>query len=42
MTNLKKLAVIALLTPLFVACSKAPSESTVEALIEAQYEQPIV
>ena len=39
MTNLKTLAVIALLTPLFVACSKAPSESTVEALIEAQYEQ---
>ena len=39
MTNLKKLAVIALLTPLFVACSNAPSESTVEALIEAQYEQ---
>lgn len=39
MTNLKKLAAIALLTPLFVACSNAPSESTVEALIEAQYEQ---
>ncbi len=39
MTNLKKLAVMALLTPLFVACSNAPSESTVEALIEAQYEQ---
>ncbi|HCT73318.1 hypothetical protein ACT3N8_09825 [Psychrobacter aquimaris] len=39
MTNLKKLAVIALLTPLFAACSNAPSESTVEGLIEAQYEQ---
>ena len=39
MNNLKKLAVIALLTPLFVACSNAPSESTVEALIESQYEQ---
>ena len=39
MTNLKKLAVIALLIPLFAACSNAPSESTVEGLIEAQYEQ---
>lgn len=39
MANLKKLVVIALLTPLFAACSNAPSESTVEELIEAQYEQ---
>ncbi|MDE4455009.1 hypothetical protein [Psychrobacter sp. DAB_AL62B] len=39
MNHLKKLAAIALLTPLFVACSNAPSESTVEGLIEAQYEQ---
>ncbi|KAA0915956.1 hypothetical protein FQ084_01165 [Psychrobacter sp. ANT_WB68] len=33
------MAVIALLMPLFAACSNAPSESTVEGLIEAQYEQ---
>ena len=39
MNNLKKTAVIALLMPLFAACSNAPSESTVEGLIEAQYEQ---
>ncbi|MBB3107117.1 PBP1b-binding outer membrane lipoprotein LpoB [Psychrobacter luti] len=39
MNNFKKLAVIALLTSLFAACSNAPSESTVEGLIEAQYEQ---
>jgi len=37
--SFKKLAVIAVLTPLFAACSNAPSESTVEGLIEAQYEQ---
>src|SRR5690606_12008838 len=39
MNNFKKLALIALLTPLFVACSNAPPESTVEELIEAQYAQ---
>ena len=39
MNNFKKMAVIALLIPLFAACSNAPSESTVEGLIEAQYEQ---
>ena len=39
MTHFKKLAVVALLTPLFAACSNAPPESTVEDLIEAQYEQ---
>lgn len=39
MNSFKKLAVIAVLTPLFAACSNAPSESTVEGLIEAQYEQ---
>ncbi len=39
MNNLKKLAGILLLTPLFVACSSGPSESDVEGLIEAQYEQ---
>ena len=39
MKQVKKLAVIALLTPLFTACANPPSESTVEGLIEAQYEQ---
>ncbi len=39
MTHFKKLAVVALLTPLFAACSNAPPESTVEDLIESQYEQ---
>ncbi|WP_201596050.1 hypothetical protein [Psychrobacter vallis] len=39
MTHFKKLAVIAVLTPLFAACSNAPPESTVKGLIEAQYEQ---
>lgn len=39
MTNLKKLAVIALLTPLFAACSSSPSESDVEGLIQAQYDK---
>ena len=34
-----KLAAILLIAPLFVACSKGPSESDVEALIEAQYDQ---
>ena len=39
MKQVKKLAVIALLTPLFMACTNPPSESTVEGLIKAQYEQ---
>lgn len=39
MKNLKKLALVLLLTPLFAACSSGPSDSTVEGLIEAQYEQ---
>lgn len=39
MINLKKLAVVLLLTPLFSACSDAPSNSNVEGLIENQYEQ---
>ena len=39
MNNFKKLALIALLTPPFAACSNAPPESTVEELIEAQYAQ---
>lgn len=39
MKNLKKLALVVLLTPLFSACSNGPSNSTVEGLIEAQYEQ---
>ncbi|WP_227671492.1 hypothetical protein [Psychrobacter sp. 72-O-c] len=39
MTNLKKLAVVLLLTPILAACSDAPSSNTVEGLIESQYEQ---
>lgn len=39
MTALKKLAAVLLLTPLLAACSGAPSNSTVEGLIEAQYEK---
>lgn len=39
MNSFKKLILISILTPLFVACSNTPSESTVEGLIEAQYEQ---
>lgn len=39
MKNLKKLALILLLTPLFAACSSGPSESDVEALIQAQYDK---
>lgn len=39
MENFKRLVLIILLTPFFAACSNAPSESTVEGLIEAQYEQ---
>lgn len=39
MNPLKKLAVVLLLTPLFVACSSGPSESDVEGLIQAQYDK---
>lgn len=39
MKNLKKLALILLLTSLFAACSSGPSESDVEALIQAQYDK---
>lgn len=39
MKNLKKLALLVLLTPLFAACSSGPSESDVEALIQAQYDK---
>ncbi|CAN6961387.1 hypothetical protein [Psychrobacter okhotskensis] len=39
MKNLKRLALILLLTPLFAACSSGPSESDVEALIQAQYDK---
>ena len=39
MENFKRLAFIVVFTPFFAACSNAPSESTVEGLIEAQYEQ---
>lgn len=37
--RLAKLFAILLITPLFVACAKGPSESEVEGLIEAQYQQ---
>lgn len=37
--RMPKLVAVLLLTPLFVACSKGPSESEVEGLIEAQYQQ---
>ena len=39
MKQAKKLTVIALLIPLFSACSNPPSESIVEGLIIDQYEQ---
>lgn len=39
MKKITKLGVVLLLTPLFAACSKGPSSSDVEALIEAQYDQ---
>ncbi|MEN6669221.1 hypothetical protein AAJP47_02480 [Psychrobacter sp. B38] len=39
MKQVKKLTVIASLALLLTACSKPPSESIVESLIEAQYEQ---
>lgn len=39
MKSFKKLAILLLLSPLFVACSDAPAGSVVEELIKAQYEQ---
>lgn len=39
MDSFKKLTLIIMLAPLFLACSQAPSESTVKGLIEAQYAQ---
>ena len=39
MRRIKKLAIIALLTPLFAACSSGPSDSDVEELIQAQYDK---
>ena len=39
MKTITKFAAVLLLTPLFVACSKGPSDSEVEDLIEAQYDQ---
>ncbi|MGP5229440.1 hypothetical protein [Psychrobacter celer] len=39
MRSIKKLAIIAVLTPLFAACSSGPSDSDVEELIQAQYDK---
>ncbi|WP_430737489.1 hypothetical protein [Psychrobacter sp. VH5] len=39
MRRIKKLAIIAVLTPLFAACSSGPSDSDVEELIQAQYDK---
>ena len=39
MRNYKRWAFILVSIPLFAACSNAPPDDTVEALIEAQYEQ---
>lgn len=39
MTTFKKLAIVLCLTPLFIACSDAPSAAVVEGLIQDQYEQ---
>ena len=39
MRRIKKLAIIAVLTPLFAACSSSPSDSDVEELIQAQYDK---
>ncbi|PKG34491.1 MULTISPECIES: hypothetical protein [Psychrobacter] len=39
MTTFKKLAIVLCLTPLFIACSDAPSATVVEGLIQDQYEQ---
>ena len=41
MGNFKKWVFMMICMPFFAACSNAPPESTVEALIEAQYEQSI-
>lgn len=37
--NKFKLFAVLMMTPLFMACSKGPSDSEVEALIEEQYKQ---
>jgi|26BtaG_2_1085354.scaffolds.fasta_scaffold02940_3 hypothetical protein len=37
--RMTKLVAVLLLTPLFAACAKGPSESEVEGLIAAQYQQ---
>ncbi len=37
--NIRNIVAMLLLTPLLAACSSGPSESDVENLIEAQYEQ---
>ena len=39
MRRIKKLAIIAVLTPLFAACSSSPSDSDVEELIQEQYDK---
>ncbi|MGP5553079.1 hypothetical protein [Psychrobacter celer] len=39
MRSIKKLAIIAVLTPLFAACSSGPSDSDVEELIQTQYDK---
>lgn len=39
MRSIKKLAIIAILTPLFAACSSGPSDSDVEELIQTQYDK---
>ncbi|WP_298980075.1 hypothetical protein [uncultured Psychrobacter sp.] len=39
MRSIKKLAIIAVLTPLFAACSSGPSDSDVEELIQEQYDK---
>ncbi|MGO2885319.1 hypothetical protein [uncultured Psychrobacter sp.] len=39
MRRIKKLAIIAVLTPLFAACSSGPSDSDVEELIQEQYDK---
>ena len=39
MRSIKKLAIIAVLTPLFAACSSSPSDSDVEELIQEQYDK---
>ena len=39
MRRIKKLAIIAVLTPLFAACSSSPSDSDVEELIQTQYDK---